>query len=91
MCVCVRVFIYKHIIIYLFHLCFRTHKVPKLLVASADGYLYVYSVDLTESGCCALIKQHRFVIFIIFSVLAKTSDYNLLVMLHSKLLKSCKT
>ncbi|XP_011345545.1 WD repeat domain phosphoinositide-interacting protein 2 isoform X4 [Ooceraea biroi] len=36
-----------------------THKVPKLLVASADGYLYVYSVDLTESGCCTLIKQHR--------------------------------
>ncbi|XP_029162432.1 WD repeat domain phosphoinositide-interacting protein 2 isoform X4 [Nylanderia fulva] len=36
-----------------------THKVPKLLVASADGYLYVYSVDLSESGCCALIKQHR--------------------------------
>ncbi|RLU26902.1 hypothetical protein DMN91_000700 [Ooceraea biroi] len=27
-----------------------THKVPKLLVASADGYLYVYSVDLTEKS-----------------------------------------
>ncbi|XP_020281393.1 WD repeat domain phosphoinositide-interacting protein 2 isoform X2 [Pseudomyrmex gracilis] len=36
-----------------------THKVPKLLVASADGYLYVYSVDLSESGNCTLIKQHR--------------------------------
>ncbi|XP_012538774.1 WD repeat domain phosphoinositide-interacting protein 2 isoform X2 [Monomorium pharaonis] len=36
-----------------------THKVPKLLVASADGYLYVYSVDPTESGCCTLLKQHR--------------------------------
>lgn len=61
-------YIYIIILSYLFCLCFRTHKVPKLLVASADGYLYVYSVDLTESGCCALIKQHRFVIFIILSI-----------------------
>ncbi|XP_025152525.1 WD repeat domain phosphoinositide-interacting protein 2 isoform X4 [Harpegnathos saltator] len=36
-----------------------THKIPKLLVASADGYLYVYNLDLTETGGCTLLKQHR--------------------------------
>ncbi|KAF7412074.1 hypothetical protein HZH66_000970 [Vespula vulgaris] len=36
-----------------------THKVPKLLVASADGYLYVYNLDITEGGNCTLLKQHR--------------------------------
>ncbi|KAF7418391.1 hypothetical protein HZH68_001044 [Vespula germanica] len=36
-----------------------THKVPKLLVASADGYLYVYNLDVTEGGNCTLLKQHR--------------------------------
>lgn len=47
-------------------LIFRTHKIPKLLVASADGYLYVYNLDLTETGGCTLLKQHRFVISIYF-------------------------
>lgn len=30
-----------------------------VLVASSDGYLYVYSLDMTNGGDCALIKQHR--------------------------------
>lgn len=32
------------------------------MVASADGYLYVYNLDVTEGGNCTLLKQHRFVI-----------------------------
>lgn len=32
------------------------------MVASADGYLYVYNLDITEGGNCTLLKQHRFVI-----------------------------
>ena len=29
----------------------------RLLLASEDGYLYVYSLDVTEGGDCALIRQ----------------------------------
>ncbi|XP_018916381.1 WD repeat domain phosphoinositide-interacting protein 2 isoform X2 [Bemisia tabaci] len=31
----------------------------RLLVASSDGYLYVYNLDTGESGDCTLVKQHR--------------------------------
>ncbi|XP_046987585.1 WD repeat domain phosphoinositide-interacting protein 2 isoform X2 [Schistocerca americana] len=34
-------------------------KVLRLLVASADGYLYVYNLDPNEGGDCTLLKQHR--------------------------------
>nr|CAD7458477.1 unnamed protein product [Timema tahoe] len=34
-------------------------KVLRLLVASADGYLYVYNLDTAEGGDCTLLKQHR--------------------------------
>ncbi|XP_043465013.1 WD repeat domain phosphoinositide-interacting protein 2 isoform X2 [Leptopilina heterotoma] len=34
-------------------------KVLRLLVASADGYLYVYNLDTNEGGDCTLLKQHR--------------------------------
>ncbi|XP_014235192.2 WD repeat domain phosphoinositide-interacting protein 2 isoform X1 [Trichogramma pretiosum] len=34
-------------------------KVLRLLVASADGYLYVYNLDTQEGGDCTLFKQHR--------------------------------
>ena len=34
-------------------------KQLRLLVAAADGYLYVYNVDTNEGGDCNLIKQHR--------------------------------
>ena len=29
----------------------------RLLLASEDGYLYVYSLDVAEGGDCALIRQ----------------------------------
>lgn len=32
---------------------------PRLLVASADGYLYVYELNITEGGECNLIRQHQ--------------------------------
>ncbi|XP_078037094.1 autophagy-related 18a isoform X2 [Augochlora pura] len=35
------------------------HKVLRLLVASEDGYLYVYNLDAAEGGDCTLLKQHR--------------------------------
>ncbi|XP_078692000.1 WD repeat domain phosphoinositide-interacting protein 2-like isoform X2 [Branchiostoma floridae x Branchiostoma belcheri] len=34
-------------------------KLPRLLVASADGYLYIYNVDPADGGECMLLKQHR--------------------------------
>ncbi|XP_034242197.1 WD repeat domain phosphoinositide-interacting protein 2 isoform X3 [Thrips palmi] len=34
-------------------------KQMRLLVASEDGYLYVYSLDMNEGGDCTLLKQHR--------------------------------
>ncbi|XP_050392017.1 WD repeat domain phosphoinositide-interacting protein 2 [Patella vulgata] len=34
-------------------------KIPRLLVASQDGYLYIYNIDPNEGGECTLIRQHR--------------------------------
>ncbi|XP_066591712.1 WD repeat domain phosphoinositide-interacting protein 2 [Prorops nasuta] len=34
-------------------------KALRLLVASADGFLYIYNFDTTEGGDCTLLKQHR--------------------------------
>ncbi|XP_055328386.1 WD repeat domain phosphoinositide-interacting protein 2-like [Paramacrobiotus metropolitanus] len=34
-------------------------KTPRLLVASADGYLYIYAIDPNEGGDCTLLKQHK--------------------------------
>ncbi|XP_076323215.1 WD repeat domain phosphoinositide-interacting protein 2-like isoform X3 [Tachypleus tridentatus] len=34
-------------------------KIPRVLVASADGYLYIYNLEPGEGGNCALVKQHR--------------------------------
>jgi len=35
-------------------------KTPRLLVASADGYLYIYAIDPSEGGGdCTLLKQHK--------------------------------
>lgn len=51
--------------IYIFFLLYRVHKVLRLLVASAEGYLYVYNLDSTEGGDCTLLKQHRFVFLIL--------------------------
>ena len=33
---------------------------PRLLVASQDGYLYIYNIDPVEGGECTLLKQHRY-------------------------------
>lgn len=35
-------------------------KVPRLLVASQDGYLYIYNLDPNEGGECMLLRQHRY-------------------------------
>ncbi|PVD37848.1 hypothetical protein C0Q70_00450 [Pomacea canaliculata] len=34
-------------------------KLPRLLVASQDGYLYIYNLDPNEGKECGLVKQHR--------------------------------
>ena len=39
----------------------RINKLPRLLVASEDGFLYVYNLDPEEGGECSLVRQHRFV------------------------------
>lgn len=37
----------------------RIQKIPRLLVAAADGYLYLYNLDPQEGGECTLMKQHK--------------------------------
>lgn len=32
---------------------------PRVLVAAADGYIYIYNLDPTDGGDCTLLKQHR--------------------------------
>ncbi|XP_063076686.1 WD repeat domain phosphoinositide-interacting protein 1-like isoform X2 [Engraulis encrasicolus] len=34
-------------------------KLPRLLVASSDGFLYIYNVDPQEGGECVLVNKHR--------------------------------
>ncbi|XP_065921630.1 WD repeat domain phosphoinositide-interacting protein 2 isoform X1 [Magallana gigas] len=34
-------------------------KVPRQLVVSQDGYLYIYNLDPNEGGECMLLRQHR--------------------------------
>jgi len=33
------------------------NKIPRILVASADGYLYIYNVDPAEGQECTLLRQ----------------------------------
>ena len=40
---------------------FSIQKIPRLLVASQDGYLYIYNLDPNEGGECMLLRQHRYV------------------------------
>uniref|UniRef100_T1IRF6 Uncharacterized protein n=1 Tax=Strigamia maritima TaxID=126957 RepID=T1IRF6_STRMM len=35
-------------------------KILRILVASADGYLYIYNLDPNEGGDCTLLKQHSY-------------------------------
>ena len=37
----------------------KNAKVPRVLVASADGFLYIYDLNANEGGECTLIKQHK--------------------------------
>lgn len=39
----------------------RIQKLPRLLVASSDGFLYIYNVDPQDGGECVLVQKHRFV------------------------------
>lgn len=34
-------------------------KITRVLVVSAEGYLYLYDLDVNEGGDCTLVKQHR--------------------------------
>ncbi|GAV05961.1 hypothetical protein RvY_16009 [Ramazzottius varieornatus] len=34
-------------------------KTPRLLIASSDGYMYIYAIDPNEGGDCTLLKQHK--------------------------------
>ncbi|XP_048870865.1 WD repeat domain phosphoinositide-interacting protein 1 isoform X1 [Brienomyrus brachyistius] len=36
-------------------------KLPRLLVASSDGSLYIYNVDPQDGGECVLVKNHRLI------------------------------
>ncbi|XP_064462855.1 WD repeat domain phosphoinositide-interacting protein 2-like isoform X2 [Ornithodoros turicata] len=37
----------------------QIQKVMRVLVATVDGYLYVYNLDPVEGADCTLVKQHR--------------------------------
>jgi autophagy-related protein 18 len=39
--------------------CFRIKKSLKVLLASEDGFLYIYNLDVSEGGDCQLIRQFR--------------------------------
>jgi len=39
--------------------CASIQKMPRLLIACQDGYLYVYTFDPVTGGECSLLKQHR--------------------------------
>ena len=39
----------------------RVQKLPRLLVASSDGHLYMYNVDPQDGGECVLFRKHRYV------------------------------
>lgn len=34
-------------------------KLLRIIVASTDGYLYIYNLDTEEGGECTLVRQHR--------------------------------
>jgi hypothetical protein len=34
---------------------------PQIMVATSDGYLYQYNIDLENGGQCVLLKQFRLV------------------------------
>ncbi|XP_015255267.1 PREDICTED: WD repeat domain phosphoinositide-interacting protein 1 [Cyprinodon variegatus] len=34
-------------------------KLPRLLVASSEGFLYIYNVDPQDGGECVLVQKHR--------------------------------
>uniref|UniRef100_A0A8C7Z6U5 WD repeat domain, phosphoinositide interacting 1 n=1 Tax=Oryzias sinensis TaxID=183150 RepID=A0A8C7Z6U5_9TELE len=36
-------------------------KLPRLLAASSDGFLYIYNVDPQDGGECVLVQKHRYV------------------------------
>lgn len=37
----------------------KNAKVPRVLIASADGFLYIYDLNVNDGGECTLIKQHK--------------------------------
>uniref|UniRef100_A0A3P9LJC6 WD repeat domain, phosphoinositide interacting 1 n=1 Tax=Oryzias latipes TaxID=8090 RepID=A0A3P9LJC6_ORYLA len=37
-------------------------KLPRLLAASSDGFLYIYNVDPQDGGECVLVQKHRYVL-----------------------------
>lgn len=44
---------------HMFPLASRIQKLPRLLVASSNGHLYIYNLDPQDGGECVLIKTHR--------------------------------
>ena len=65
-------------------LCFSISRLPRLLVATADAYLYIYNIDPEEGGDCTLLKQHRYVLYVSFSFF----QYLILFLYWSKPLSS---
>eukprot|EP00794_Sanderia_malayensis_P008984 gene8984-9944_t len=37
----------------------KINKLPRVMVASEDGHLYIYNLDPEEGGDCSLIRQHK--------------------------------
>lgn len=44
-----------------FYCCHRIQKLPRLLVATAEGQFFIYNVDPLVGGECMLGYKHRFV------------------------------
>lgn len=43
------------------HIPSRMQKLPRLLVATADGHLFIYNVDPLDGGECTLAHKHKWV------------------------------
>ena len=45
----------------------RRRTTPHVMVLSAEGYFYLYSIDLEKGGECTLMKQYKYVFSFSFS------------------------
>lgn len=58
--------------------CVRIQKLPRLLVASSDGFLYIYNVDPQDGGECVLVQKHRCVFDLVDGIMHNVWQWTIL-------------